>query len=89
MSDLLFDDLYRARVEPIERHLDPQTDKRTQAQADQILSLLRTRRASNVELAAISLKYTSRISDLRKRGYVIVNEDHDRATGLSFYRLVR
>jgi len=44
------------------------------AQADAILKLLKKRKsagASNAELSAISLKYTSRVSDLRKQGYRI------------------
>lgn len=61
---------------------------RTNAQLDQIVDLLRKRRATNRELSEISLKYTGRVSDLRKRGFVIQNEDLDKRTGLSFYRLI-
>lgn len=68
--------------------LPPQVAQRTQGQCDQMLQRLRAGRVSNVELAKISLKYTSRISDLRKRGYVIANEDYDYASGVSYYRLV-
>ena len=39
---------------------------RLSAQNDAVLSRLRRGPATNTELAAISLKYTSRISDLRK-----------------------
>lgn len=45
---------------------------RVATQNARILAMLRARdRVSNAELADISLKYTSRISDLRKAGYCI------------------
>ncbi|NLX57310.1 MAG: hypothetical protein GXY58_19545 [Planctomycetaceae bacterium] len=47
-----------------------------------ILERLKRGPATNRELAAISLKYTSRISDLRAAGYDVVVVDRDRATGM-------
>jgi hypothetical protein len=44
--------------------------KKNEEQATKILALLKERRsvgATNVELAAIALKYTSRVSELRRR----------------------
>ena len=58
---------------------------RLRGQNAQILQRLEQGRASNVELAKISLKYTSRISDLRKAGYVVVC--HRDNGGLSWYEL--
>jgi hypothetical protein len=58
------------------------------AQADRVLARLQQGPASNAELATISLKYTSRISDLRVRGHVIEAFDHDHGTGECWYRLV-
>jgi hypothetical protein len=52
-----------------------------------ILARLRQGTTSNVELADISLKYTSRLSDLRAAGYDIVC--HRGEKGLNFYELVR
>lgn len=49
-------------------------EERLAGQSAAILKLLKERRSSgatNAELAAISLKYTARISDLRKQGYRI------------------
>jgi|GEM_PF-3012411 len=43
--------------------------------------------ATNHELARISLKYTARISDLRKAGINVECYDHDHATGLTRYHL--
>lgn len=45
--------------------------------------------ATNAELSKISLKYTSRISDARKRGYQITCTRKDSiGTGLTEYRIV-
>jgi hypothetical protein len=60
---------------------------RLNGQCLQILERLKHGRASNRELAAISLKYTSRVSDLRKAGHVVKLVERDRATGLTFYEL--
>lgn len=52
----------------------------------EILNLLKLRPATNRELATISLKYTGRISDLRRAGYEIVNQRLD--GGLTRYTLI-
>ena len=52
-----------------------------------MLKLLRRGRVTNTALSKISLKYTGRISDLRKAGYDIRCVDRDRASGLSWYEL--
>jgi len=57
------------------------------SQADQILERLREGHATNAELAEISLKYTSRISDLRARGIDVRVIRQDRSTGLTVYGL--
>lgn len=61
--------------------------KRTGNQCETILARLREGSATNHELAEISLKYTGRLSDLRKQGHVIECMRINRATGLSVYRL--
>lgn len=58
---------------------------RFKGQADEILSLLKLKPRSNVELAEIALKYTSRISDLRHRGATILCERI--GSGLTLYTL--
>ena len=45
--------------------------ERFHTQTELIIEKLRRGPATNVELAELSLKYTSRISDARKRGYKI------------------
>ncbi len=58
---------------------------RLSAQCAAILARLRRGSATNVELAEISLKYTSRISDLRAAGIAV---ECERGTGgLNAYRL--
>ncbi len=60
---------------------------RLTSQADRILALLKAGPASNTMLAAISLKYTSRISDLRKRGHAITVVERNYETGEVTYAL--
>lgn len=60
---------------------------RLSRQCRRILDLLRRGPASNRELAALSLKYTGRISELRQAGYQIEVIQHDHATGLVLYDL--
>lgn len=62
---------------PRDTHVtEPAEIKRLANQNDAILARLQRGRASNAELSQISLKYTSRISDLRKKGYTITCERH-------------
>ena len=68
--------------------VDVQPEKRrVSKQCALILARLREGPATNRELAAISLKYTSRISDARKTGYDIRVVSQDRASGLTVYEL--
>jgi hypothetical protein len=69
--------------------LEPEERPRLGGQCRAILERLRRGRATNRELAGISLKYTGRISDLRKSGYEIVVVSRDRKTGLTWYELRR
>ncbi len=55
-------------IEPCDPNVDPRDAGRLSDQCRTILALLQDRPRSNVELAAVGLKYTSRISDLRKAG---------------------
>lgn len=60
--------------------------KRAKGQTDRILEALGRGARTNTELAEIALKYTSRISDARKRGYSI--SCHHLGGGLTLYQLV-
>lgn len=60
--------------------------KRLSGQNRKILELLKRGPATGRELAAISMKYTSRVSDLRKAGCEI--ECKQRPGGNSLYTLV-
>ena len=65
---------------PVER-------RRLSGQCMDMLKLLRRGRVTNSALSKISLKYTGRISDLRKAGYDIRCVERDRESGLSWYEL--
>ncbi len=67
--------------------LEPEEKPRLGGQCRAILERLRQGPATNRELATISLKYTGRISDLRKSGYNIVVVSRDRKTGIVWYEL--
>ena len=56
-------------------------------QSARILARLQVGPATNRELAEISLKYTGRISDLRKAGYDVKVIERDHATGRTVYAL--
>lgn len=60
---------------------------RLSRQAVAILQRLKRGPASNRELSTLSLKYTSRISDLRANGYAVGCFGHDHKTGEAWYRL--
>ena len=59
---------------------------RLDSQCDRMLARLQKGAATNIELAGISLKYTSRITDLRQLGHTIACEK--KPNGVSVYRLV-
>ena len=65
--------------------LEPVEIQRLSGQNDRILAALRAGPKTARDLAAISLKYTSRISDLRKAGYVVRCDE--KPGGLSVYSL--
>ena len=65
----IFDD--QPTLVPCDPHVASQDERRLTGQNHMILLRLRQGPASNVELADLSLKYTSRISDLRAAGYRI------------------
>lgn len=60
---------------------------RLSRQCQAIVTRLKKGDATNSELAQIALKYTSRISDLRAKGWVVNVVAKDHATGLTTYRL--
>ena len=70
-----------------DRHVPPADVPRLTGQNAAILAQLQHGPATNAMLARLSLKYTSRISDLRAAGYRIKCERMDR--GLTIYTLER
>lgn len=62
-------------------------DIRLSKQTDAIVERLRRGPATNAELAAIALKYTSRVSDARARGYDIRATQVEGARGTFQYEL--
>ncbi len=56
------------RIHPRDTHVEREERPRLTGQNAAILVRLRQGHATNAELAAISLKYTSRVSDLRVAG---------------------
>ena len=68
-----------------QKHGEPQDRPRLTGQNGAILERLRSGPATNQELAGISLKYTSRVSDLRKAGYTVACERQ--TGGLTRYTL--
>jgi hypothetical protein len=85
----------RSTYPPVSRRTDPATSHiaeadlnrsgRRASQKDRILWRLMSGPATNAELAAISLKYTGRISDLRADGWRI--EPTLQPDGRTIYRL--
>jgi hypothetical protein len=73
---------------PRDTHVvEPAEVNRLATQNDRILERLKRGPATNVELAGISLKYTSRISDLREAGYAIPPPERVKG-GVTIYRLI-
>lgn len=70
---------------PTDPNVMPGDEPRLTGQNAAILERLKAGPATNAQLARLSLKYTSRISDLRKHGYDI---ECDRGLkGVNTYRL--
>lgn len=76
------------RVAPRDPRVASDEKPRLGGQNARILERLRKGPATNAELAAISLKYTARISDLRHAGYDVRVIHHDRTTGVAVYQLM-
>jgi hypothetical protein len=70
---------------PRDPHAHPADRPRLTGQNAEILSILRRGPASNRMLASVSLKYTSRVSDLRAAGFKVRCERC--ADGLTVYSL--
>lgn len=79
----LFDNPQTLRA--ADRNIDPEDQPRLSAQCRTILARLLRGPATNTELAGIALKYTSRISDLRKAGYTVTNRRQ--SGGVTVYEL--
>jgi hypothetical protein len=74
-------------IKPCDPKVGDVAKPRLSRQCRLILERLRRGPATNSELSGIALKYTNRISELRMAGYVIPCFDHNRKTGLAYYRL--
>jgi hypothetical protein len=61
--------------------------QRFSRQCEAILARLQKGPATNRELAQLSLKYTSRLSEIRQAGYTVDVVKHDHKTGLVTYAL--
>jgi hypothetical protein len=72
---------------PMHTALAPVELTRLSRQCQAIAARLQAGPATNTELARLSLKYTSRISDLRAKGWNVVCLERDYATGVSVYAL--
>ena len=77
-----------APVAPRDPTVPAEAKPRLSRQCHAILERLRTGPATNHELAAIALKYTGRLSDLRRAGHAIQCYDRNHRTGESRYRLL-
>lgn len=75
---------YRVTVNPT---VVPEAVPRVSRQCRAILDRLRRGPATNAELAGLSLKYTSRLSDLRANGFVIKCTPVDIKAGVFRYEL--
>lgn len=67
--------------------ITPEETPRLSTQCEKILARLQRGTASNLELSGLALKYTSRISDLRKNGYVVEVISRSHETGEVIYEL--
>lgn len=69
-------------------HLDLQAERaRLSAQCSRILGRLQYGRVTNRELSEIALKYTNRVSEIRRAGHDVRLVSRDYATGLTYYAL--
>jgi Helix-turn-helix domain len=82
------EELERMEVLPADPSVTKAEKPRLRSQCKTILHWLKRGRVSNVLLAEISLKYTSRISDLRKAGHNVKCVAKNRSTGMSWYELL-
>lgn len=74
-------------ITPCDPHITPEEVPRLSRQCSLVLERLRQGPATNDELATISRKYTSRISDLRSAGHDVEAFDRNHKTGVCWYRL--
>ena len=86
----LFDDgkADKGNYSPCDWKVPDEAKPRLGRQCQAILDRLREGPVNNRDLAVnYSIKYTARISDLRKAGYVIKCKRHQFATGEAWYQL--
>src|SRR5262245_45936086 len=73
-------------IQPRDPNVPEEAIARLSAQCKAILERMKEGPVTNTELSKMALKYTGRISDLRKYGCVI-KHTHDKESGLVVYRL--
>ncbi len=84
----LFDEhVERAKFPTCDPTVPQAAKKRLSRQCREILCRLRQGPATNVDLIAIAMNLTGRISDIRATGCVITCYDRNHKTGLCWYRL--
>jgi hypothetical protein len=81
-------DFTEPAIPPCDPSVAPVEAKRLSKQSAAILDRLRQGPATNVALAAIALKYTSRVSDLRAAGFDVRVIERSHETGVTVYRLI-
>lgn len=60
---------------------------RLNKQAQAMLARLQSGRVTNIELATIGLRYSARIDEMRKAGYVVEVVERSAKTGVTVYEL--
>ena len=77
------------QLPPTDPNVQQTDERRLSKQNRAILARLREGPANNSELAAFALKYTSRVSDLRKHGYAVkCYKKRGDESGVRWYRLI-
>lgn len=71
----------------VDERLPAESKPRLTRQACEVLARLERGPATNIELIPISSRFSARIYDLRKAGYVIDTDMVDRANGITLYTL--
>lgn len=74
-------------IPPADPHVSPAEAPRLSGQCKVILDMLRRGRVSNYQMSKVSIKHTSRVSDLRAAGHDIRVVERNAVTGVNWYAL--